>query len=332
MTSSTFTRRDVLKVSSLASLASLAAITPILFSIRSNANESSSGKSTYDSLLKGVSDLHIHASPDSTERKMSELEISREAKKAGYRALLFKSNDFSSHDRAFIIREVVKDLEVFGGLCLNKVFGEKVNPYAVRKAIQTTGNYCKCVWLPTLDAAYQQKKLNTGKKGIAVTDGRGKVLPEVIEVMEICAEANIVLASGHSSPEEVRILAKKAKEVGLQKFVATHVNSGIWQISRDQTLKLIDFGAYVELCFITTLWGPGTGIPNQQKMSTDEFAKLTLIAPERSFITTDLGQVKMPDPLDGMLMCIKALQKANVPSSAIDLLVKRNPALLMGLT
>lgn len=45
--------------------------------------------------------------------------------------------------------------------------------------------------------------------------------------MEICAEANIIFATGHSSPEESLIPAKKAQEIGVKKFVVTHANSSI---------------------------------------------------------------------------------------------------------
>ena len=40
-------------------------------------------------------------------------------------------------------------------------------------------------------------------------DDNGKVLPEVVKVMEICAEANIILATGHSSPDESITLIRK---------------------------------------------------------------------------------------------------------------------------
>ena len=50
--------------------------------------------------LFGVCDIHLHAAPDSKARSLSEYDMALEAKAAGYRAVLFKSNDFSCHDRA----------------------------------------------------------------------------------------------------------------------------------------------------------------------------------------------------------------------------------------
>lgn len=74
-------------------------------------------------------------------------------------------------------------------------------------------------------------------------DDNGKVLPEVVRVMEICAEVDIIFATGHSSPEESIVMARKAKDVGLRKFVVTHANSGIWRMTYDQIKQCIELGA-----------------------------------------------------------------------------------------
>jgi hypothetical protein len=41
--------------------------------------------------LEGVVDLHIHAAPDIRPRLMDDIEVAREAAKAGMRAVLFVS-------------------------------------------------------------------------------------------------------------------------------------------------------------------------------------------------------------------------------------------------
>ena len=91
-----------------------------------------------DGLLRGVSDIHLHAAPDSKARLGNELEFARAAHKADYKSMLFKSNDFSCHDRAYLIRQELPDFEAFGSLCMNRVHGDKVNVFAAEKAIATT--------------------------------------------------------------------------------------------------------------------------------------------------------------------------------------------------
>lgn len=294
-------------------------------------NENSDIMNTTDELLKGVSDIHIHAMPDSVNRSINEYSMSVDAYKAGYKSIMFKSNDFSNHDRAYIIRQVLPDFEVFGSLVMNKVHGDKVNVRAAEKAVSTTGNYCRCIWMPTTDAVYQVKMMKSKETSIPVLSESKNVLPEVTRVMEICAEADIIFATGHSSPEESILMARKAKEVGVKKFVITHANSMMWKMTAKQINQCIDLGAYIEYCFITNLWGEGTGLPTFPRMSTEEFASFVRINPERSFITTDLGQVGMPHPIDGMRTCITELLKTGISQQNIDLMVRSNPAYLMGI-
>ena len=85
--------------------------------------------------LAGVCDIHLHAAPDSRARSLSEYDMALEAKAAGYRAVLFKSNDFSCHDRAYLLRQAVSGIELFGSLVLNRATGTSLNVYAVEKAL-----------------------------------------------------------------------------------------------------------------------------------------------------------------------------------------------------
>ena len=119
--------------------------------------------------------------------------------------------------------------------------------------------------------------------------------------------------------------------MGVGKFVVTHANSHIWKMTHAQVMRVAELGGFIEYSYITNLWGPGTGVPMNERMSDDEFAAYAAIIPERSFITTDLGQVNMPHPLDGMRMCINALLKRGMSRKNIDLMVRTNPAMLVGL-
>lgn len=75
---------------------------------------------------------------------------------------------------------------------MNRVHGDKVNVFAAEKAVTTTGNLCRCIWMPTQDAVYQNIRYHGKKEGVPVVDDNGRVLSEVVRVMEICAEANII--------------------------------------------------------------------------------------------------------------------------------------------
>ena len=328
MIKSSMTRRKFVKAAGVAG--GMALLSRVMGNFDAHAANATRVKT--DPILKDVCDLHIHADPDSTPRLLSELDLARQAKDAGYKSVMFKSIDFSCHDRAYLVQQIIPNFSCFGSLTLNKVHGDKINVFAVQKAVETTGSLCRCIWMPTTNASYQHRFLKLKDKGIPVLDDFGKVLPEVIRVMEICAEANIIFATGHSSPEESIVMARKAKEVGVKKFVVTHANTNWWKMTHDQIKTIVELGGFLEYSYITNLWGPGTAIPNFARMSDMEFIKFVTVVPERSFITTDLGQVNMPNPLDGMRQCIQAMQHAGISQHLIDILVRKNPARLVGLS
>lgn len=101
--------------------------------------------SASDPLLAGVCDIHIHCLPDTRPRCIDEFTLAEQAKQAGYRAVMYKSNDWSCHDRAFLIRQALPDFEVFGSLCMNRVHGDKVNVFAAEQALKTSGGLCRCI-------------------------------------------------------------------------------------------------------------------------------------------------------------------------------------------
>lgn len=283
-----------------------------------------------DKVLQGVCDIHIHAAPDVRNRCINEFDFTKKAKDLGYRAVMYKSNEWSCHDRAYIIRQALPDFEVFGSFCMNYAVGDKVNVHAARMAVETTGNCCRCIWMPTQAAVYQNTCEGRPGQGIPVIRD-GKVLPEVVQVMEICAEHDIIFATGHSSPEESLLLAAKAREVGVKKFVVTHANSMIWRMTADQVKRCVDLGAYIEYCYLPRVWGPGTAMSQYDRETSRDFIDYVSIAPERSFISTDMGQANMPDPSEGMRACIQELLDNGIRQRTVDSLVRHTPAYLIGL-
>ena len=72
---------------------------------------------------------------------------------------------------------------------------------------------------PTMDADFDLRR--KGKTGIPVLDGTGQPLPSTLDLMALCRDAGIMLATGHSGPEASLALAKAAKNTHLEKFIVT---------------------------------------------------------------------------------------------------------------
>ena len=195
--------------------------------------------------------------------------------------------------------------------------------------------------MPTQDAVYQNIRYHGKKEGVPVVDDNGRVLSEVVRVMEICAEANIIFVSSFQTltdifdgitPDPLFAISIRFFFPDLINLRLAHANSGIWKMTHDQIKRCIDLGAWMEYSYITNLWGPGTGLPDFERMSDKEFADFARIAPQRSIITTDLGQVGMPHPVDGMRRCILALLENGLAQKQVDFMVRSNPAQLVGLS
>lgn len=318
------TRRDFLKGAALAAGTVLAGQ---VF----KAADAQAATPPIDSDLAGVIECHVHADPDVRARCIDQLTLTRQCLQNGYRAIMYKCHDFITCDNAYLLRAAVPGIEVFGGIALNKNYGDTVNVQAAKMATQVTGHYCRCIWMPTYQSAYDRKKEGDG---VPVLDAAGKVLPEVVKVMEICAKADIIFATGHSSPAESVALVKKAKEVGVKKAVVTHCTQDPWKLSLDQAKECLDNGAFLEHSVLPFFKGPNAVIPGyrtQPHVPMKEFAQYIKLGPERQFIDTDLGQALNPNPIDGMRTFIRGLREEGVSQEHLNLVTRKVPAALLGL-
>ena len=287
-----------------------------------------------EELFSGIIEMHVHAEPDTREGwwAFDQLSLAREFARRRYRAVLFKSHDLMTCDTAVILRSVVPGLEIFGGIALNRTYGIRVNPAAVTAALRTTGRYCRCVWLPTSCSVTDCRGRN--EPGIPVVDEYGRVLPEVRKVMELCAEADIMLASGHSAPEECVRLAEAAREVGLAKMVITHCSQSPRALSLSQAEQCLEYGAFLEHSVLAYFKGSHALLErhrSHEQTTMRRFADYIRLAPERQFLSTDLGQSLNPHPVEGLHFFIRSLYEEGLSEETLAGLVKRIPAWLLGL-
>lgn len=158
-----------------------------------------SGTATRDivgDLLRGAIEMHVHGSPDIVPRKMSDIEILRAAKTAGIAGVMIKCHAMPTTARAILAQEAVGGVMGFGGIVLNKPMGG-LNPLAVESELILGG---KEVWLPTQSSENDIKFHNQVSLGtVSLFDGEGNFLPELHEIMELIAQKNVILGTGHIS-------------------------------------------------------------------------------------------------------------------------------------
>ena len=269
--------------------------------------------------LTGVIDMHVHAGPDSLPRAMNDLEAARRARDAGLRAIVLKNHFTMTADRAALALEQVEGLEIFGGIALNRAVGG-INPEAVRQSVAFDGGRGKVVWLPTFDAEFYVKRAGTGATYVSVMKN-GNPVAELVEVFQIIAENNLILAMGHSAPEEVLVLIPFAKKQGVRQILVTHVFGQ--DATNLQMQQMADAGAMMELDWLAAYTNP--------ELLKDYVEVIQSIGAEHFIISSDFGQAGNPDHATGMRQFIKALIEAGINQTQIQMMARNNPATLLGL-
>lgn len=271
--------------------------------------------------LAGVIDFHTHSGPDSRPRSVNDLDAVRGAKAAGMRGMVLKNHFTMTADRAALAMAEVDGIEVFGGVVLNRAVGG-INVEAVQQLVQFSGGRGKVVWLPTFDAEYYVTRSETESHGPYVSVLKdGRPVDGLEEIFTLVATHDLVLAMGHSSPEEVLMLLPEATRLGVRHIVITHV------LGQSPTLgqmrHMAEAGAVMELDWYAVYQG---------RRTTAEYASLIAeLGAENFLISSDLGQAGSPSHPDGLRTFIGALRDAGVPEEDIDTMARDNPARLLGL-
>ena len=269
--------------------------------------------------LAGVIDFHVHSGPDSRPRSVSDLEIARIAKRAGMRGLVFKNHFTMTADRAWLAMQEVDGIEIFGGVALNHAVGG-LNAEAVRQLAAFSGGRGKVVWLPTFDAEFWMTRAVDPGTFVPVMRG-GAPDPALGDIFDLIAEHNLVLAMGHSSPEEVLALIPEARRRGVEHILITH---GLGQQpSRDQIAEMVRQGAIIELVWLA--------VHNGEFRLAEYTAAITEFGARHFLLSSDFGQENNPLHTDGLTAFIAGLRQEGISDADIDLMIRRNPARLMGL-
>ncbi len=269
--------------------------------------------------LSGVIDFHAHAGPDSRPRAFNDIEAVRLAKQAGLRGVVLKNHFTMTADRAALAMTQVDGLEIFGGVALNRAVGG-INPEAVRQLVAFDGGRGKVVWLPTFDAEFYVTRAGLGDPFVRVVEN-GVPVPALEEVFSLIAENDLVLAMGHSSPEEVLLLIPYARAQGVRHILITHVFGQ--DATRDQMRQMADADVIMELDWLAAYTRPA--------LLDDYVTAINSIGAQNFLISSDFGQAGNPDHATGMAAFMRVLAAAGLTDSQIDVMARRNPAVLLGL-
>jgi predicted metal-dependent TIM-barrel fold hydrolase len=283
-------------------------------------------------LMKGAIDVHVHAGPDPLiDTGWDQVEIAKKACDAGMKAIVFKAHTIPTAITVPFVQKIIDEYArtnekertlVLGGITLNSYVGG-LNPKAVEIAAKLGG---KVVWLPSNDSAHHHRVLGQ-EGGIELLNSEGNILPELKSILEIIAQYDMVLDPCHAGTKERFTIINAAKEIGVKRIIITHPNWNVTRASIDQQAEMAKNGAYIGLFMYGTV--PHFNNPNCDPLEFLEIIKK--VGANRIILATDLGTALNVHPVEGMRLFMRILLACNVSIQEIELMVKKNPTVLLGL-
>jgi hypothetical protein len=226
-------------------------------------------------------------------------------------------------------------VNLFSGVALNNASGG-INPHAVDHAIKLGG---KIVWMPTLSAKNHLDELASGKaktfpktskkmldaEPLTALDANGNLTDATKKVIDLIAEANIILAGGHLHVSEQHKLFEEAARRGVKKMMVNHPTY-IVGFKDEDIRQLAGQGVKMEHSICMFIEG------KSKKFSPNDLAHLIETAGvDNTILSSDLGLLYSQRPVDGFRSITQILLDLQVSHSNIKKLVSKNAAAMLDL-
>ena len=289
-------------------------------------------------LVRGAYDLHVHISPDVPPRRIDDVTLARRFVENGLAGFGLKSHYTSTAERAAVVRAVVPECNTLGAIVLNNPVGG-LNAVAVEIAAREGA---RIVWMPTTDALNEEKEHAMRPAGaklplwaklqaelrergidpppVRVVDESGAVLPETRTVLQVIAQHQLVLATGHLGRDEIFAVVDAAFAEGVRHVVVTHPDYPTQNLSIDEQRELAERGAFLERCVAPSYSG---------KVDWDKlFTAIRATGPAHSILSTDMGQPANPPVEDGLGIIADRLFAAGFSDEEVHTMAVVNSILL----
>lgn len=312
---------------------------------RINSSSDQSAVSNYDDallndILIGAVDLHCHSGPSVMPRCIDHIQVMKEGAAAKMKAILIKDHYYSATPVTELLMNHFQELgvQMLSGVPLNNSTGG-INRFAVDHGIKLGA---KLIWMPTFSSRNHiahhnsdkdfEKKFPTTKEKmltpveLGVLDDNGRLLDEVKFILDMIAEADIVLSGGHLHISEIFPLFEEAKKRGVKKLLVNHP-SYLIDATEDEMRELVTMGAYLEhsMCMFV----PGSKFHFYSPKNLDNLIKAGTV--DRTILGSDLGQVGNPTPIEGFKNVIATCLDLNYSQTDIKKMISGNASDLLGL-
>lgn len=289
-------------------------------------------------IVKNAIDLHVHIGPEIIPRKFTLPDLVK-YEKGKIKVMAVKNHFFptvfagsypnvSQKASPFIIHSVSLNLSNGG-----------FNPEVVKVSCELAKAPI-IVWFPTIHAQNFLEKTeyeiaqewvgnqnfkarkSSSITSLSVFDEKENLKPEVIEVLKVIKETGSILATGHISWQESKILVEFAtKKLKLTKIIITHP---VYQ-KIDMPLKiqkeLANLGTYIEVPF---------SMYSIDKIPIESLvAQIKVIGAEKCILSSDVGQVFSKSPSEALEEFVDLLYKQGVSEKELTQMLCLNPNILV---
>ncbi len=286
-------------------------------------------------LLRGAIDMHAHTHPALFRRPLDDADLARIATEYGMRGFVLKDHDSLTTGRAYYVNKMFDRVEAYGAIVLNRSVGG-LNPHVVQAAIHYGA---KVIWMPSNHSKWHAEYFQTSDypqlgrpkrqlpgPGVTVLDEDGQLKPEVLTILDLVAEADVCLATGHLSPQETRLLLDEAIRRGVRKFLVTHANWALTRYDLEEQKEFVRKGAFLEYVAVSCV----SPIFYEQKPA-ELAAWIKELGGHNLVLSSDLGQLSGPPHPEGLRMLVAALLDEGVPFDVLAKMLRHNPAILLNL-
>lgn len=283
-----------------------------------------------DVSLKGVIDMHVHSNPDIRHRAYDDFELMEAAIRVGARAIVIKTHQGTTVDRAYLcnrhnelLHQGNNDFTMFGSITLNSQMGG-INPHAVESGLKLGG---KVVWLPTQSARNTKIKMNQSTMGCVDVFKNGKAVPELLDVFRLIRDFDVVLGTGHISPEECFRVVEAARDCGVKKIVVTHPEWWLVGMTLEDQIRIVkDYNVILEHCFAQPMGGG-----NYKSNLPMNLEAVKACGYKNVMVSTDGGQVENPNWEIALAQYIGYLAEHGISQEEIHYMTHTIQARLLGL-
>lgn len=281
--------------------------------------------------LEGVYDFHCHPGPSIQKRMFTSYEALKLSEKEKMGGVFLLDHTYNTTMVAATVNEMGFNAKAYGCLMLNEGVGG-LNPSVVEIAV---GFRTKQIQMPTysskahLEAYGDDQKIFPYKKRSKpsyILNEKGRLIPQVQEILDLIKGTDTIIGSGHLSTEEVDVLVKRVKELKIT-FVANTVSTDMPGYPIDAQKSWADDNVFMEHAYMAV-----TDVPHVKMPVSVVVEQIRAVGAERCLIGTDAGNMRLPDNVTALKDFIKRLTEAGLTDKEVDIIGRKNPKIALGIS